>query len=275
MKIPYVCLPAIMALASGLVMAQDSPDRIVVPLRDPGRPYLLKASQINGGITVRGYAGKEVIVETKGTERERRRPSPARADGLRRIEVNGSSGITVEEDNNVVNIRTESWRNSTDLVIQAPVNTSLKLRCVNGGDILVENINGEIDVNNVNGRVTLNNVSGTVVAHALNGRLAASLDRVDPSKPMSFSTLNGDIDVSLPTDIKAKVKLKTDNGETYSDFDIRLEPTSSSAVVEDGRANGGKYRVRVDRSVVGSINGGGPEIQFTSLNGQIYIRKKK
>ena len=32
---------------------------------------------------------------------------------------------------------------------------------------------------------------------------------------------------------------------------------------------------RVDRTLRGTINGGGPEYQFTSLNGQIFIRKKK
>jgi DUF4097 and DUF4098 domain-containing protein YvlB len=273
MRTPYVCLPAAVLLASGLAVAQESADRVVVPLHDSSRPYLLKASQINGGITVRGYSGKDVIVESKSGRPSR--ISAPRADGMRRIEAGGTAGITIEEENNVVNIRTESWRNSSDLVIQAPFNTSLKLRCVNGGDITVEGINGEIDVNNVNGRVTLSNVSGTVLAHALNGKLLATLDRVDANKPMSFSTLNGDIDVTLPVDIKAKIKLKTDNGETYSDFDIRLDPTASKATVEDNHENGGRYRVRIDRSVTGNINGGGPELQFTSLNGQIFIRKKK
>jgi hypothetical protein len=44
-------------------------------------------------------------------------------------------------------------------------------------------------------------------------------------------------------------------------------------VVEDGRSQGGKYRVKVDKTVHGKINGGGPEIQFKDFNGNIYIRK--
>jgi hypothetical protein len=33
--------------------------------------------------------------------------------------------------------------------------------------------------------------------------------------------------------------------------------------------------LRFDRALRGTINGGGPEYQFTTFNGQIYLRKKK
>jgi hypothetical protein len=46
-------------------------------------------------------------------------------------------------------------------------------------------------------------------------------------------------------------------------------------VVEDGRPHGGKYRVKVDKTTVGTINGGGPDMEFKTFNGNIYIRKKK
>ena len=41
---------------------------------------------------------------------------------------------------------------------------------------------------------------GHVVAHSLNGPIDVVMDRVDPSKPLSFSSLNGPIDVTLPAD---------------------------------------------------------------------------
>jgi hypothetical protein len=104
----------------------------------------------------------------------------------------------------------------------------------------------------------------------------ARLDHVDPSKPMSFSTLNGVIDVSLPESVKATVRLKTDNGAIYSDFDVKLE--GASQVVEDNKDDNrgrGSHHYRVDRTLRGTINGGGPEYTFTSFNGTIYIRKRK
>jgi DUF4097 and DUF4098 domain-containing protein YvlB len=43
--------------------------------------------------------------------------------------------------------------------------------------------------------------------------------------------------------------------------------------VEDNRGKGGKYKVKIDKNVRGTINGGGQEIQFKNFNGNIYIRK--
>ena len=48
-----------------------------------------------------------------------------------------------EEENNVIRISTESWKRIIDLEIKVPFKTSLKLSCVNSGDIVVENVEGE------------------------------------------------------------------------------------------------------------------------------------
>ena len=96
---------------------------------------------------------------------------------------------------------------------------------------------------------------------------------MDPKKAMSFSSLNGRIDVTFPPDLKANVKLKSEREDIYSDFDIQLRQGGTKPIVEDSRSQSGKYRVRFDKMVYGTINGGGPEIQFSNFNGGIYIRK--
>ena len=55
----------VLAAVSALWSQDTSSDRVVVPFSDPGKPGLVKASLINGGIMVKGYDGKEVIVEAK------------------------------------------------------------------------------------------------------------------------------------------------------------------------------------------------------------------
>ena len=73
----------------------------------------------------------------------------------------------------------------------------------------------------------------------------------------------------------AKVKLKSDNGEVYTDFDIALTSTGRQPTVEDSRSGKGKYRIQFDRGVFGTINGGGPDMSFTTFNGNVYLRKAK
>jgi DUF4097 and DUF4098 domain-containing protein YvlB len=186
----------------------------------------------------------------------------------------GNRGINVEEDHNTVTVGAGLM--PTNLTIQVPVNTSVELRTVNGGQISVTGINGNIDVENVNGSVEVKDVSGTVLAHTVNGNVTVSLAHPAPDKPMSFSSLNGKVDVTLPADTKARLKLKTTNGAIYSDFDVKTEADTTKPVVEDARGQGGKYRIRMDHgaNIYGTINGGGPEYSFQTMNGTILIHRK-
>lgn len=262
---------AVLILCFGLgavpTRGQAGADHVAVALSDPSRPALVKASLINGGITVKAYDGKEVVVEARARNRESSRSE----SNMKRILIS-STGLSVEEENNEVRINTDSLGRPIDLDISVPIRTSLKLNAVNSGDIVVTGVDGELDVNDVNGSVTLNNVSGSAIAHALNGRVLVTFNRVN-QKPMAFSSLNGDIDVTFPADLKANLSLKSDRGEVFSDFDVQVQASVPQQTVEDSRKDGGKYRVKIDKTVHGTIGGGGPEMQFTNFNGSIYIRK--
>lgn len=262
------------------VLAQEpSVDRIPVPLTDPNRPVFLEVSLMSGGINVKATSGKEVIVEARArfheySKREKNKEKD-KSGGLKLI-PNTSSGLTVEEDENKVEVST-GWRGSSnpvDLTIHVPVNTSMKLNAMNDGDIEVEGVTGNLEVSNLNGKVTLREISGSAVVDALNGRIVVTFVKIDPQKPMSFSSMNGDIDVTLPSSSKATMQLKNVQGEIYSDFDLAIEKTATK-VEENPKGKRGKYRVTLDRGMRGTINGGGAEYKFSNFNGDIYIRKGK
>jgi hypothetical protein len=262
-----------MGLAATAYPQVPGADHVTVPLSDPSRTGTVKVSLLAGSISVKGYSGKEVIVDAKSREEEeshgRRR---ADTSGMKRI-PNMATGLSVEEEGNVVTISTGSMNRPVDITLQVPTRTALRLKTINDGDIKVEQVQGEIEVNDINGAVTLTQVSGSVVAHALNGNVKVSLVGIEPNKPMSFSSLNGDIDVSFPADFKANASMKTDNGEIFSDFDIKIDTTAGQPVAEDSRGKAGKFKIKIDKTTKGTINGGGPEMQFKTFNGNIYIRK--
>lgn len=264
------------AMAAALLAAQplnaQSDNRVSVPLSDPTRPATLRAHMLNGSITVKGADVKEIIVEAKVRGGREDSGREGKSEGMRHIPMT-STGLNIEAENNQVRVSTDSVQRTVDLTITVPVHTSLSLHTVNDGNIFVSGVDGEFDVNDVNGEVDLKNIGGSAVAHALNGHVVVTFNRIDPSKPMAFSSLNGNIDVTFPPDLKATVSMRTDNGEVYSDFDIKLMPNEPQQTVEDDRGHGGKYRVKIDKNVKGTINGGGQDIQFKNFNGNIYIRK--
>src|SRR5260370_38749817 len=221
-------------LCTAAAFSQDAaPDRVTVPFSDPSRPKTLRVGLINGGITVKGYDGKDAIVEERsdsGSSRHRR-DRAERVENMRRIDMSGP-GLGVEESENVIKVGTRSVNEGVQLTIQVPINTNLKLHTVNGGDIVVDHIVGDVELEDTNGAITATHISGTAVVNALNGKVLVSLDKISGDKPMSFSSLNGDIDVTLPADMKAKVKLKTDNRAVYSDFDIQMDASPRKPVVQ-------------------------------------------
>jgi hypothetical protein len=263
-----VCL----GLAATAFAQAPGADHVTVPFSDASRPGTVKVNLLAGSISVKGYAGKEVIVDARAREEESHGRTRSETSGMKRI-PNLSTGLTVEEEGNVVSISTGSMGRPVDITLQVPARTALKLKTINDGDIKVEQVQGELEVNDINGAVSLLQVSGSVVAHALNGNVKVSLNAVEPNKPMSFSSLNGDIDVTFPPDFKANASMKSDNGEIFSDFDIKLDMSQPQPVSEDARGKGGKYKIKIERTTKGTINGGGPEMQFKTFNGNIYIRK--
>jgi DUF4097 and DUF4098 domain-containing protein YvlB len=276
-------------LAGGLLIAQDaSGEQAAVNLSKPGQPALLKIHLVNGGITVRVHNRPEVIVESKPSPRqsspyflpngidgddEKTMEKENKHAGMKRIS-GSSDSLTIEEKDNVVTVVTESWMAGCDLTVTVPLHTSLKLNCVNGGGIRVEGVEGEIEAVNVNGPIILTGIAGSAVANTTNGKVICSFTRIDPAKPISFASFNGDVDVTFPAGLKANVLLKTQNGDIYSDFDVNVN-RDSQKTVEDKRAQGGKFRIVMDKSIAGSINGGGVTVTFKTFNGDILLRKAK
>lgn len=260
---------AVLAGALGVSAYAQDGDKVTVPFRDASKPRTLVVHVLNGSITIHGYNGNDAIVEGTGARRESR----GRDEHPGMHQISGGAGMDVTEENNVVTVR--AGMNSTHLTIQVPVQTAIKATTVNGGKLEIDNISGEINAENTNGSIAIMNVSGSVLAHSSNGKVTVSLDKVTPGKEMSFASMNGTVDVTLPADVKANVKMRTDNGEIWSDFDVKLSANANPPKVEDDRKSGGRIRVRVDKSVTGTINGGGPEISFVTYNGNILIHSKK
>lgn len=277
----YVAVAGLYGALAGPVAAQQQPqsqgqDRVSIAFSDPNRPGSLDMDLVMGSITVRGTNRKDVLIDAQprggNGARQRRNDAEPPAPGLRRLTQGGA--FSVEEEKNVVKVDIDVPTRSFDFVIEVPVRTNLHLETVMG-TILVEGVDGDLEIDSVNGPVTLTNVAGSVVAHSVNGKLLATITRATAQKPMAFTSLNGAVDVTLPASLKANLKLRSDRGDVFTDFDLQLRPGGSPASVDDQRPRGGRYRVEVDKAIYGSVNGGGPDFEMRTFNGNVYVRKGK
>jgi len=254
-------------IAFSVATAQD--ELIAIPLSSPGQPGELRVALVRGSINVRGYDGQEVIVQTASTTSNYVDDNQGR-NGLRKISGGGNISMEAIEEDNRVTVRSRAPESSFDFDIQVPRNFSIKAKAVNDGVIFIENISGEIEATNINNDVELRNISGSAVVNTVNGEVTVVFDAVTPDTPMSFTTLNGDIKVTFPASTAMLAKMKTLNGEIFTDFDMDVKANNKRETSSDG----GIYRVKVDKEIMGTVNGGGPEIYFKSHNGDIIIQKK-
>jgi hypothetical protein len=249
----------------------SSNEQLVVPLSSPDKPFTLKVSLTTGSIKVTTYEGKDIVIDVISPNRKRE--DDDNGSGMRRIPTGGGYEISAHEDNNTVSVRSGNPNQSVDLSIRIPQDSKqISLHTVNGGHIEGTNLKGELEVTNVNGGIHLTNITGSVVANTVNGELLVTFAAVDPKAPMAFSTLNGNVDVTLPADTKGNMKLKSDRGDIYSDFDMNIDKSEPRVQKSE---SAGMYKLVLEDWVYGKLNGGGPEILMKTMQGNIYIRKGK
>jgi hypothetical protein len=244
-------------------------DEVIVPLSAPNKIGLLDSSQIYGGIRVTGYSGKDVVVIVHQRQKNYK---VVKKNGLKMI-PNLSFNLEIEENNNTVHIRSQPHGapNPVNLEIKVPYNFNLRIKNINNGNTYVENVNGEIEVSNINGSITLKSVSGSITADTINGALLATIKEVGENANMAFSCLNHDIDITLPKNTKANIKAKTLKGNIFTGFEMAMDKNELGRKLAYKKD---KNKYGFEQWVKGTINGGGPEYTFSSLNGDIIIREE-
>jgi hypothetical protein len=264
---------ALVSLMFSTAFCQEK-EELTVSLTDPSKEGKLNVNLINGSIKVVGHTGKDVLIEGISTQKNYKKNGKDTSDGMKRIEANDGFELIAKEKNNNVNVSVDHVNLSVNLTIKVPQKFALKVSTINNGDITIENVKGNLEISNINGFIKMKNISGSVVANTINQDIVVGFSEVTPNTPMAFTTLNGKVDVTFPSNFKADVKLKTDMGEIFTDFDIDINKTPAKVNKTENKEQG-YYKIKKDDWTYGKINGGGPEVMMKTMQGNIYIRKTK
>ncbi len=217
----------------------------------------------------------ELVVEGDGLG-----PAPERAKGLQPLSGWGTDntgvGLNAVVEGATIKLMKVS-KKEADYVIKVPKNVSLKLEEMafwSHSHYEISDIEGEIEVKLKSGRLTIKNATGPVVASNTNGEMEVQFTRFGGPKPSAITSVNGEVDVTLPADAKVNLKTKSIQGDIYTDFDVKINNGEKS----DGKKDdcncpriGGGGSTNTD----GTINGGGVELRAETINGNVYIRKLK
>lgn len=255
----------LMALCYGF-MVQAQSEQLIVPLTNPDSPGKFIFNNYKGSVDVTGYDGAFVIINATYGNPGNQSSSNA---GLQRIQVNNFQ-ISAEENNNVVLLSCECKGKTVHFDIKLPHTFSVQIKTYENATISVNNISGVIEADNLNGDVVLTNISGSAVVSTIDGNIQASFTEVDYDSPMAFTSIEGDIELKLPELVNATLKMKTQSGEVFSDFEVVIEKRIAKIKKESQ-----KSVISLDEWVLGKINGGGPEYLIKSHNGNILVKKNK
>jgi len=138
--------------------------------------------------------------------------------------------------------------------LSVPADVHMKLTTVNG-KITLRSATGEADVSTTNGEIVAEDFHGTLRANSTNGSIEATIGRLTNPVQTSLRTVNGSVALYLPNDARCDIEASTVNGSIHTDFPAEIS------------GNSGSHRLHA------SINGGGPAVKLSTVNGSIRIRK--
>jgi DUF4097 and DUF4098 domain-containing protein YvlB len=166
--------------------------------------------------------------------------------------------IVVDTTSGMVSIRTQYTGGdaehpaSVEYHIMVPRGANLEnVKLVNGG-LSLRGIAGPVKASSVNGSIKAERMEGQVELSTVNGFLEAGFQRISKCNPISLSSVNGPIKISLPLGAGANVSAHNLSGGIDADF---------------GRA----WRAPGGHRLEAAVNGGGTHIRVQNVNGGISI----
>ncbi len=187
-----------------------------VAFSDPAKPGTLKIRVSHGQVSVHGADVKAISVKSESAPAN---PAP-RKDGMRVLSA--SSSYLLSEKGNIALLEygfDGSGGAPADFVITVPRSTSVVVGNSAHGDFECDGLSGDVDVRTLNGDVKLSEISGGALVETTNGDISVDVKALAPSRPLSFSSMNGKVTIRVPADLKAAVRFRTHRGMILTNFD--------------------------------------------------------
>ena len=198
-----------------------------------------------GDVQITAWDRDEVLIEATKHSADARHLDDAR--------------IIVDSSDGLVSIRTQYTGSDAEnpaaveyriMVPRKAILESVKL--VNGG-LSISGVTGGVKASSVNGNIKVEKLEGEAELSTVNGRLEADFSRISRCQPITLTSVNGPIRLSLPQGASATVTAHNRSGGIDSDF-------------------GRPWRASTGHRLDAALNGGGTVIKLNNVNGGISIQ---
>lgn len=210
---------------------------------------------ITGDIRAEPAGGS--TLEVTGEMRGRRVP-------VRVVQHEGGVAFCVEYPDARVggsNGRCPSYNNVRD-----PDAVNFTVRVPEGVRFIARTVQGDVEARDLRGPVRASTVSGGVdvrtsdvaEASSVSGDLRVAMGRMPRDGSLRFSSVSGDVRLTLPADAGAQLSASTVSGDIDSDFPLTLS---------------GRGRSWPGRRIQATLGRGGPELRISTVSGDIQLER--
>ena len=250
--------PQLVVLTPQTVLQGDETERFekTYPLNSNGR---ISISNVNGSITIEAWDRNEVKLEAVKIADSKER--------LAEVEIKVDSkqdALTISTEYGTWKNGSRNWNCNKNCRLEVQYKLMVPQKAVLNE---VETVNGSVSISNmtnvtnasaVNGSVKAMNLRGTARIETVNGTTEASFDSLNSNSKINLSTVNGQVNLLIPSDVDATIKADTVNGNISNEFGLPVRK--------------GKY---VGRDLYGKVGDGSVKINLDSVNGGLNIKRKQ
>lgn len=139
--------------------------------------------------------------------------------------------------------------------LQAPATARLDgIETVNG-DLRISGMRAAVDAETVNGDIEARDLRSDAKLDTVNGSIQAWFNRFEDDQRVSIESVNGRLDVYLPSNADVRIKAETIHGSLQNDFGIEVD------------------KGFIGRDLNGKVGSGSARLSLDTVNGSISIHK--
>lgn len=216
----------------------------------------VELDNINGDVHISSWDRNEVKVDALKYADTKERLDEAK------IEIdprNDSISIRTKypDHNNTWNWGSHNNPAGVEYTLTVPRGARLdEIKLINGA-LSVAGVRGEVNASCINGRLEAHNLAGRAHLLTINGHLDARFDEL-AGHSVELSSVNGSVELTIPSDSKAEIEASTVSGGINNDFGLHVN-----------------HHQFVGHDLRGELGNGGTRIKLEDVNGRIEIHHAK